>query len=85
MKRMGETVYSSEQFDMMVDIRPLLIKEGLIMTYPTDSVVKAIASHNNLSVNGKWKSGIRDVMDGIEDQAGILELKGLTERMTLLL
>ena len=66
MKRMGETVYSAEQFDMMVDIRPLLIKEGLIMTYPTDSVVKAVADHNNLSVNGKWKSGIRDVMDGIE-------------------
>lgn len=66
MKRMGETVYSTEQFDMLVDIRPLLIKEGLITTYPTDSVVKAIADHSNLSVNGKWKSGIRGAMDGIE-------------------
>ena len=66
MKRMGETVYSTEQFDMMVDIRPLLIKEGLIMTYPTDSVVKAVADHNNLSVNGKWKSGISGIIDGVE-------------------
>ena len=66
MKKMGETVYSTEQFDMIVDISPLLIKEGLIMAYPTDSVVKAIADHNNLSVNGKWKNGIRGVMNGIE-------------------
>jgi hypothetical protein len=68
MKRMGETVYSTEQFDMMVDIRPLLIKEGLIMTYPTESVVKSIADHNKLSINGKWEKSITDSLKDIESK-----------------
>ena len=68
MKRMSETVYSTEQFDMMVDIRPLLIKEGLIMTYPTDSVVKSIADHNNLSINGKWEKSITNSLKGVESK-----------------
>lgn len=67
MGRMGENVTSHTLFDVMVEKRPLLIKEGLITTYPTESVIDSIAEHNGLSINGKWKDTI-DSMRGKENE-----------------
>jgi hypothetical protein len=53
MDRLGGNTHPITSFDLSVNVRPLIIKEGLIMTYPTESVVAAIAEHNGLSINGK--------------------------------
>lgn len=53
MDRVGGNTHPITSFDLSVNVRPLIIKEGLIMTYPTESVVMAIAEHNGLSINGK--------------------------------
>ena len=50
---MSEGVPSCGMYEAMKAMHPLIIKEGLIMTYPTEMVIKSIAEHYNLSVNGE--------------------------------
>ena len=56
MDRIGGECNSSGLFDLVRRMNPLIIKEGLIMTYPTESVINVIAENNNLSINGEYKS-----------------------------
>ena len=52
---MGSKCHPNGLFDAARKRFPLIIKEGLIVTYPTESVVNAIAEQNNLSINGKYR------------------------------
>ena len=45
-------------FDVVYMLKPFLVKEGLIKTYPTDKVVKSIANNFNFSVDGVVKDGL---------------------------
>lgn len=67
MERMGETVVSLQPFDILTDNQPLLIKEGLIMSYPTEHVMQAIADNNNLTIAGKSNTEIMSNLRGTGD------------------
>ena len=60
MKRMGERLPNFSYYEVLMNQKPLLIKEGLIMTYPTDNVVDILSSlyglkRNNKTVTGRMK------------------------------
>ena len=44
MKRMGESLPNFSYYEVLMNQKPLLIKEGLIITYPTDNVVNILSS-----------------------------------------
>ncbi len=53
MKRMGESLPNFSYYEVLMNQKPLLIKEGLIMTYPTDNVVSILSSLYGLKINNK--------------------------------
>ena len=53
MKRMGESLPNFSYYEVLMNQKPLLIKEGLIMTYPTDNVVNILSSSYGLKINNK--------------------------------
>ena len=75
MERMGEIVTPFHPFDIMIDNEPLLIKEGLIMSYPTDRVVDAISSLYHLTISGSKNNPNYDKLRGNEEEAGDISIK----------
>ena len=80
MERMGETVTSFQPFDLLTDRQPLLIKEGLITTYPTEKVVETISSMYHLTISGKKNSPTYDKLREYEDENGDITVKRPNEK-----
>lgn len=76
MKRMGENVQPDTYFENLVDICPLLIKEGLITSYPIKSVIESIADRNSLVINGVpgWRGRVQliKLRDGYDKPNGTI-------------
>lgn len=58
MKRIGEDLPIFSEYDILRSQKPLIIKEGLITTYPTSSVVNAISSIFHLTINNEYNKDI---------------------------
>ena len=84
MERMGEKVNSFHSFDLATQRHPLIIKEGLIQTYPTDRVVDAVAKNAHLKVwgeTGNQLNTLRQKPKPFNGEIGVVYFNGNDENI----
>ena len=85
MKRMGESLPNFSYYEVLMNQKPLIIKEGLIMAYPTDNVVNILSSLYGLKRNNKTDLLCRNEEKNENGNINVVKLNGKEDTIIITL